>query len=49
MLFEVYNLYKCARLNICYVDVFCRGGRWDWIDVGELCGEWAGKSEGGED
>ena len=29
------------------MDVFCRGGRWDWTDVGELGGEWAGKSEGG--
>ena len=29
-----------------YVGVFCRGGRWDWTDVSELGGEWAG--EGGE-
>ena len=29
--------------------VFCRGGRWDWTDVGELGGEWAGESEGGDD
>ena len=29
--------------------VFCRGDRWDWTDVGELGGEWAGESEGGED
>ena len=29
-----------------YVGVFCRGGR---TDVGELGGEWAGESEGGED
>ena len=26
--------------------VICRG---DWTDVGELGGEWAGESEGGED
>ena len=26
--------------------VFCRGGRWDWTDVGELGGEYAGESEG---
>ena len=24
--------------------VFFRGGRWDWADVGELGGEWAGES-----
>ena len=29
--------------------VFCKGDRWDWTDVGELGGEWAGESEGGED
>ena len=29
--------------------VFCRGDQWDWTDVGELGGEWAGESEGGED
>ena len=29
--------------------VFCRGGRWDWTDVGELGGEWARESEGVED
>ena len=29
--------------------VFCRGGIWDWTDVGELDGECAGESEGGED
>ena len=29
--------------------VFCRGGRGNWTDVGELGGEWAGESEGGED
>ena len=29
--------------------VFCKGGRWDWTDVGKLGGEWAGESEGGED
>ena len=28
--------------------VFCRGDRWDWTDVGELVGEWAEESEGGE-
>ena len=26
--------------------VFCRGGRWDWTDVGELGGEWAGERVG---
>ena len=49
MLFEV---YKCVQLNRCSVcvGVFCRGGRSDWSDVGELGGEWAvGESEGGED
>ena len=29
--------------------VFCRGGRGDWTDVGEIGGEWAVESEGGED
>ena len=29
--------------------VFCRGARGDWTDVGELGGEWAGESDGGED
>ena len=29
-----------------YVGVFYRG--WDWTDVGELDGEWAGESEGGK-
>ena len=29
--------------------VFCRGGRGDWTDVGELSGEWVGESEVGED
>ena len=48
MLFEV---YKCVRLNRCFVvcGCFCRGGRWDWTDVSELGGEWAGESEGDED
>ena len=32
-----------------YVGVFGRGDRWDWTDVGELVGEWAGESEDGED
>ena len=45
MLFEV---YKCVQLNRCYV--VCRRvlqrGRWDWTDVVELGGEWAGESEG---
>ena len=27
--------------------VFCKWGRGDWTDVGELGGEWAGKGEGG--
>ena len=31
------------------MDVFCRGAGWDWTDVGELGGEWAGESEGWED
>ena len=35
------------QLNRCYVGVFCRGGRVDWTDVGELGGEGAGES--GED
>ena len=26
-----------------YVGVFCRGGRGDWTDVGELGGEWLGR------
>ena len=29
--------------------VFCRGGRGDWTDVGELGGEAAGESEDRED
>ena len=29
--------------------VFCRVGRGDWTDVGELGSEWARESEGGED
>ena len=29
--------------------VFCRGSTGDWTAVGELGGEAAGKSEGGED
>ena len=32
-----------------YVSVFCRGGIWDWTDVGELGGELAGESDRGED
>ena len=28
--------------------VLCRGGRWDWTDMGELGSEWAGESEGGK-
>ena len=32
-----------------HMSVFCRGGRGDWTDVGELGGEWAGDSEGVED
>ena len=32
-----------------YVGVFCRRGRGDWTDMGELGGECAGESEGGED
>ena len=47
MLFEV---YKCVQLNRCYVVCGCvlQRGRWDWTDVGELDGEWAGESEGGK-
>ena len=29
--------------------VFCRGGRGDWTNMGELGGEWDGESEGGDD
>ena len=43
MLFEV---YKCVQLNICSVVMFCRGGRGNWTDVGELGSEWAVESEG---
>ena len=37
----------CSWLDaLLYVGVLCRG---DWTDVGELGGEWAGESDGGED
>ena len=39
----------CSLIDdLWYVGVFCRGDIWDWTDVGELGGEWAGESEGGE-
>ena len=36
----------CSLIDaLWYMGVFCRGGRGDWTDVGELGGEWAGESE----
>ena len=36
--------YMLCGMWVC----FAEGGRWDWTDVGELGGEWAGESEGGK-
>ena len=48
MLFEV---YKCVYLDRCSVVCGCVLQRWQrgLTDVGELGGELAGESEGGED